>query len=42
MPSLNDIYILFQESCFFVSSPAEPSVDLDFEYIENVFTYLES
>ena len=24
-----------------VYSPAEPSVDLDFEYIENVFTYLE-
>ena len=23
------------------SSPAEPSVDLDLEYIENVFTYLE-
>ena len=23
-------------------SPAEPSVDLDLEYIENVFTYLES
>ena len=22
-------------------SPAEPSVDLDLEYIENVFTYLE-
>ena len=23
------------------SSPAEPSVDLDLEYIENIFTYLE-
>ena len=25
-----------------IYSPAEPSVDLDLEYIENVFTYLES
>ena len=25
----------------FAISPAEPSVDLDLEYIENVFTYLE-
>ena len=32
-------------SCRFLGrigiSPAEPSVDLDLEYIENVFTYLE-
>ena len=27
---------------YFTFSPAEPSVDLDLEYIENVFTYLES
>ena len=27
---------------FLNTSPAEPSVDLDLEYIENVFTYLES
>ena len=29
------------EECVPDISPAEPSVDLDLEYIENVFTYLE-
>ena len=37
----------FTRTCFpdeltTATSPAEPSVDLDLEYIENVFTYLES